>query len=162
MVIVSQVARFNQEWNQDKASGQRLLNTAVRPIHAYTQDRIIREYLLFEQGQVVDPFALADSERPLAESLKDTVARVVPVRPPAPRSIRSTFVAAGSVKVTSKAPATPVAGASETVSPLIVLSCVWIAAAVAASSAPGVTSTGAATPNCSVMLPPVAPPRSIR
>jgi hypothetical protein len=67
VVIVSQVARFDQEWNQDKATGQRLLNTATRPIHAYTQDRVIREYLLFEQGQVVDPFALADSERMLRQ-----------------------------------------------------------------------------------------------
>ncbi len=67
VIIVHQVERFDPYWDADKDSGQKFLNSVTRPFHSYTKDRLIREYLLFEQGQVVDPFLLADSERMLRD-----------------------------------------------------------------------------------------------
>ena len=67
VVIVHQVERFDPYWDADQGSGQQFLNTVTKPFHSYTKDRLIREYLLFEQGQALDPFLLADSERMLRE-----------------------------------------------------------------------------------------------
>lgn len=65
VVIVHQVARFDPYWDADQGSSQKIFNSATKPFHSYTKDRLIREYLLFEQGQALDPFLLADSERML-------------------------------------------------------------------------------------------------
>lgn len=62
VVIVHQVASFAEGWNSEKSTTERMLTGMVRPFQSYTRDRVIRDYLLFEQGQKVDPFALADSE----------------------------------------------------------------------------------------------------
>ena len=67
VVIVQQVARFDPYWHADQTSSQKLLTSATKPFHSYTKDRLIREYLLFEKGQALDPFLLADSERLLRE-----------------------------------------------------------------------------------------------
>jgi hypothetical protein len=67
VVIVHQVARFDPNWHHDQASSQKILNSATKPFQSYTKDRLIREYLLFEAGQPLDPFLLADSERMLRE-----------------------------------------------------------------------------------------------
>jgi hypothetical protein len=67
VVIVHQVARFDPYWDAEQGSSQKILNSVTKPFHSYTKDRLIREYLLFEQGQPLDPFLLADSERMLRQ-----------------------------------------------------------------------------------------------
>lgn len=81
VVIVHQVARFDPSWDDDSGSSQQFLNSVIKPIHSYTKDRLIRDYLLFEQGQVVDPFLLADTERMLRELdfINDVRIRIVPL-----------------------------------------------------------------------------------
>ena len=81
VVIVHQVARFDSSWDEEHGSGQQFLNSVTKPIHSYTKDRLIREYLLFEQGQLVDPFLLADTERMLRELdfINDVRIRIVPL-----------------------------------------------------------------------------------
>lgn len=65
VVLVHQVQRFDTQWDAEQGTSQQLLNSVTKPLYSYTKDRLIREYLLFEQGQAVDPFLLADSERML-------------------------------------------------------------------------------------------------
>lgn len=65
VVLVYQVARFDNYWEDQQGGGQQLLTTVTRPFHSYTKDRLVREYLLFEQGDILDPFLLGDSERML-------------------------------------------------------------------------------------------------
>jgi hypothetical protein len=81
VVIVHQVARFDSSWGEDQGSGQHFLNSVTKPIQSYTKDRLIRDYLLFEQGQLVDPFLLADTERMLRELdfINDVRIRIVPL-----------------------------------------------------------------------------------
>jgi hypothetical protein len=67
VIIVHQVARFDPNWYANQESSQKILTSATKPFQSYTKDRLIREYLLFEQGQALDPFLLADSERMLRE-----------------------------------------------------------------------------------------------
>lgn len=62
VVLVHQVASFKEGWNKGKPASQKLLIGVTGSIQSYTQDSVIRDYLLFEQGDLVDPFALADSE----------------------------------------------------------------------------------------------------
>lgn len=63
VVLVHQVATFAKNGNRNSPAGPDLLDTLTDPLQTYTSDRVIRESLLFERGQVLDPFALADSER---------------------------------------------------------------------------------------------------
>jgi len=63
VVIVSQVARFDRDWDRGQGSGQQFLNSAAKPFQSYTKDSTIRQHLLFAQGQLVDPFLIADTER---------------------------------------------------------------------------------------------------
>lgn len=81
VVLVQQVAKFDPMWDQDQDSSQQLLNRVTKPFQSYTKDRLIREYLLFETGQPVDPFLLADSERMLRQLdfINDVRIIVVPV-----------------------------------------------------------------------------------
>lgn len=81
VVIVHQVARFDSSWDDDHGSSQQFLNSVTRPIHSYTKDRLIRDYLLFEKGQALDPFLLADTERMLRELdfINDVRIRIVPL-----------------------------------------------------------------------------------
>ncbi len=67
VVIVHQVARFDRDWHTNQASSQALFNTVTKPFQSYTRDATIRQYVLFEQGQVVDPFLMADTERMLRD-----------------------------------------------------------------------------------------------
>ncbi len=53
VVLVYQVERFDSDWHRSKGTSQRALNTATKPIQTYTRDRTIRQFLLFERGQVV-------------------------------------------------------------------------------------------------------------
>ncbi len=81
VVIVHQVARFDSSWDEDQGTGQNFFNSVTKPIHSYTKDRLIRDYLLFEQGQLLDPFLLADTERMLRELdfINDVRIRVLPL-----------------------------------------------------------------------------------
>ncbi|MEN8006895.1 MAG: hypothetical protein ABFS42_07740 [Candidatus Krumholzibacteriota bacterium] len=67
VVLVHQVERFDPYWDSNQGTSQQLLNIVTKPFQSYTKDRLIREYLLFERGQAVDPFLLADTERMLRE-----------------------------------------------------------------------------------------------
>ena len=65
VVIISQVSRFDDRWDENQDTSQQLLNRVTKPFQSYTRDSTIRQYVLFEQGQVVDPFLIADTERML-------------------------------------------------------------------------------------------------
>ena len=81
VVIVSQVARFEDDWDQGKGSGQLVLNTVTKPFQTYTRDSTIRQYLLFAPGDAVDPFLIADTERLLRalDYIEDVRISVVPL-----------------------------------------------------------------------------------
>ncbi len=63
VVLVSQVARFDRDWRSTRGAPERLLNSLTNPLQSYTRDSTIRQQLLFQQGDRLDPFALADTER---------------------------------------------------------------------------------------------------
>ncbi len=65
VVIVNQVARFDRSWSSGHGTSQRLFDTAAKPFQTYTRDSTIRQYILFHEGEVVDPFLIADTERML-------------------------------------------------------------------------------------------------
>jgi len=81
VVLVHQVTRFDSSWDLDQGSNQQFLNTVTKPIQSYTKDSLIRDYLLFEQGQALDPFLLADTERMLRELdfINDVRIRLIPL-----------------------------------------------------------------------------------
>jgi len=81
VVIVHQVSTFKQGWDSHQNTSTKLLNRVTGKIHSYTHDSLIRQYLLFEQGDVVDPFTLADSERLLRnlEFINDVRIVLVPL-----------------------------------------------------------------------------------
>ncbi len=62
VVLVNQVDGFDEDWHQSKNIGTRIFNHLADPLQCGTKDGTIRRQLLFRQGQVLDPFALADSE----------------------------------------------------------------------------------------------------
>jgi hypothetical protein len=82
VVLVHQVAGFREGWNQDQSTAKRLLTGMTSSIQSYTRDGIIRDYLLFAQGDRVDPFALADSEVLLRQLpyINDVRIQVVPLQ----------------------------------------------------------------------------------
>lgn len=65
VVIVQNVKSFEPGWDDNRFIAERLLNALSRPLHDYTREHIIRQYLLFDRGDAVQPFDLADSERML-------------------------------------------------------------------------------------------------
>jgi len=67
VVLVYAVNRFEEGWDADKDAGTRILNDITQPLQSYTRDDLVRQYLLFEQGDKIDPFLLADSERMLRD-----------------------------------------------------------------------------------------------
>ena len=81
VVLISQVARFEGHWDAHQDSGQKLLNRVTKPLQSYTRDSTIRQYVLFEQGQVVDPFLIADTERMLRslDYIEDVRISLVPL-----------------------------------------------------------------------------------
>jgi hypothetical protein len=62
VVLVHQVASFSEGWNRGQPASQRLLTGFTGSIQSYTRDSVIRQYLLFESGDQLDPYLLADSE----------------------------------------------------------------------------------------------------
>jgi len=81
VVIVHQVKSFEEGWDEDRHSAERLLNIFSRPFQDYTQEFIIRQYLLFEAGDALVPFDLADTERLLRDLtyINDVRIHVVPI-----------------------------------------------------------------------------------
>lgn len=81
VVIINQVARFDRGWGQGHNTTQRLFDTAAKPFQTYTKDRTIRQYLLFDEGQKVDPFLIADTERLLRNQdfIEDVRIVIVPL-----------------------------------------------------------------------------------
>ena len=63
VVLVHPVARFEEDPVGEDSRGRRLLGGLTRPLHSYTSDAVIRDYLLFRRGERIDPYLLADSER---------------------------------------------------------------------------------------------------
>ena len=63
VIIVHPVPGFEEAADGDVGSADRLLRDLTSPFQDYTREGVIRDYLLFDRGQPLDPFALADSER---------------------------------------------------------------------------------------------------
>lgn len=87
VVIVRQVKNFDQGWDEDRLQAEQLLNTLSSPLRSYTRESILRQYLLFEAGDQVIPFDLADSERMLRELsyITDVKLTIVPLEGDADR-----------------------------------------------------------------------------
>jgi hypothetical protein len=81
VVIISQVARFDHSWELESGTGEQVLKTVTGPFRSLTRDRTIRDFLLIRQGDLVDPFRLADTERLLRslEFIEDVRLVVVPL-----------------------------------------------------------------------------------
>jgi hypothetical protein len=62
VVLVHQVPSFAEGWDRDRSTTDRLVTGMTSGFQSYTRDSVIRQYLLFEQGDKVDPFAFVDSE----------------------------------------------------------------------------------------------------
>ena len=77
VVIVQQVDRLRP----DDASRGELLSSLARTLRPYTREGVLRQYLLFHQGEPLDPLKLADSERLLREIeyVADVRLHVVPL-----------------------------------------------------------------------------------
>jgi len=67
VVIVSQVVNFSQGLDKDQKFSQRALSALTKPFQDYTHEWVIRDYLLFDRGDQVIPYDLADTERMLRE-----------------------------------------------------------------------------------------------
>jgi hypothetical protein len=63
VVPIHPVERFERGWDQDKAGARRLVNNLTRSLQSYTDDWVIRDFLLFRRGDLLNPYLLADSER---------------------------------------------------------------------------------------------------
>jgi hypothetical protein len=81
VVIVRQVKSFEDGWDNDRTSAERMLNSFSRRFQDYTREIIIRQYLLFEAGDSLVPFELADTERMLRDLsyINDVRIHVVPI-----------------------------------------------------------------------------------
>ncbi len=67
VVIVYQVLNFEDGWDNEKGYSTRTLTNLTSPLYTYTRESVVRNYLTFRQGDKLDPFALADSERMLRD-----------------------------------------------------------------------------------------------
>ncbi len=81
VVIVRQVKNFEEGWDEDRADAERMLNSISSHFQDYTREKIIRQYLLFEVGDSLVPFDLADTERLLRDLsyINDVRIHVVPI-----------------------------------------------------------------------------------
>ncbi|MBK8166897.1 MAG: hypothetical protein IPK64_13220 [bacterium] len=77
VVIVQQVDRLRP----DDASERELMSSLARTLRPYTREGVLRQYLLFRQGELLDPLDLADTERLLRgiEYVADVRLHVVPL-----------------------------------------------------------------------------------
>ncbi len=77
VVIVHQVDRLRP----DDAPAGALMSSLARTLRPYTRERVLRQYLLFRQGDRIDPLKLADTERLLRgiEYVADVRLHVVPL-----------------------------------------------------------------------------------
>ncbi len=77
VVIVHQVDRLRP----DDAPPGALMSSLTRTLRPYTRESVLRQYLLFRQGESVDPLKLADTERLLRgiEYVADVRIHVVPL-----------------------------------------------------------------------------------
>lgn len=82
VILVYQVTRFENYWDERQGTTDQLFHAVTQPFQSYTKDRLIRDYLLFEQGQALDPFLLGDSERMLRnlDFINDARISVVPLQ----------------------------------------------------------------------------------
>ncbi|MFT5233924.1 MAG: hypothetical protein ACI9UK_001297 [Candidatus Krumholzibacteriia bacterium] len=65
VVIIHQVERFSSGTEESAVGDGGSLGSLVKKFQTHTRQNTIRQYLLFETGQLIDPFLLADSERML-------------------------------------------------------------------------------------------------
>lgn len=77
VVIVQQVDRLHP----DGAARSDLMSSLARTLRPYTRESVLRQYLLFDRGEPLDPLKLADSERLLRgiEYIADVRLHVVPL-----------------------------------------------------------------------------------
>ncbi len=81
VVLVHPVARFDEQMVGGVLKSRRLVGQLTRPLRSFTDDSVIRDYLLFERGESLDPYRLADSERMLRNLpyISDARLSVVPL-----------------------------------------------------------------------------------
>lgn len=81
VVLIHPVQRFEQGWDEDKIVTRRLVNNLTRSLQSYTDDWVIRDFLLFRRGDTLDPYLVADSERLLRDLpfISDVRIDVVPL-----------------------------------------------------------------------------------
>lgn len=81
VVIVRQVKSFEDGWDDGRVGAERMLNSISSRFQDYTRERIIRQYLLFQAGDTLVPFDLADTERLLRDLsyINDVRIHVVPI-----------------------------------------------------------------------------------
>ncbi len=81
VIIVRQVKNFESGWDDDRIGAERLLNSFSERFSDYTQEWVIRQYLLFHTGETLVPFDLADSEQLLRDLpyINDVRIHVVPL-----------------------------------------------------------------------------------
>jgi len=65
VVIIHQVERFSSSNNNDGVGDESTLGSFAQKFQTHTREKTIRQYLLFESGELIDPFLLADTERML-------------------------------------------------------------------------------------------------
>ena len=81
VVIIHPVLRFDREREVLAAAEHGALGSLATPLWSYTREGIVRQYLLFDRGDRLDPYKLADSERMLRqlEYMGDVRLVVVPI-----------------------------------------------------------------------------------
>jgi hypothetical protein len=81
LVIVRQVQSFESGWDDDRMGAERLLNSLSDRFRDYTRESIIRQYLLFRQGDTLVPYDLTDTEIMLRQLpyINDVRIHVVPI-----------------------------------------------------------------------------------
>lgn len=67
VVLIHQVERFSSAADQDGVGDDSTFSSLAKKFQTHTRAATIRQYLLFESGDNVDPFSLADSERMLRD-----------------------------------------------------------------------------------------------
>ena len=80
VIIIHPVLRFTAK-EDTTTSSMAWLSSLARRVSSYTRESVIRQYLLFERGDTLDPYALADSERMLRQLpyINDARLLVLPV-----------------------------------------------------------------------------------
>ncbi|RKZ12782.1 hypothetical protein DRQ50_11440, partial [bacterium] len=83
VVIVHSVLRFTEMPDSNASSTSVWLSVLAGKFRSYTNESVVRQFLLFDSGDSLEPFAIADSERLLRglEYINDARVLVLPMDP---------------------------------------------------------------------------------